>query len=84
MFSDIAAYWTNMFYPRDAGGDRNHSSVNDATLVANIKTMLQASSMADLQTQNLNLQKYTSAHMPYVPVITPVSYGARGPKSRAW
>ena len=31
VFSDIAAYWTNMFYPRDAGGGRNHSSINDAT-----------------------------------------------------
>ena len=80
VFSDIAAYWENMFYPRDAGGGRNHSSVNDATLVDNIKKMLQASSTDEIKKQNFELQKYTSTHMYYVPVITPVEYGARTPK----
>jgi peptide/nickel transport system substrate-binding protein len=79
VFSDIAAYWENMFFPRDAGGGRNHSSVNDATLVENIKKMLQATSTDDIKKQNLELQKYTSAHMYYVPVVTPVEYGARLP-----
>jgi len=80
VFSDIAAYWENMFFPRDAGGARNHSSVNDATLVDDIKTMLQSTSISDIKKQNLDLQKYTSAHMYYVPVVTPVEYGARTPK----
>ncbi len=80
VFSDIAAYWENMFFPRDAGGGRNHSSVNDATLVDNIKKMVQASSVDDIKKQNFELQKYTSAHMYYVPVVTPVEYGARTPK----
>ena len=80
VFSDIAAYWTNMFYPRDAGGGRNHSSVNDATLNDNIKKMLQASSVDEIKKQNFELQKYVSTHMYYVPVVTPVEYGARAPK----
>lgn len=80
VFSDIAAYWTNMFYPRDAGGDRNHSSVSDATLAANIKKMLQAQTLDEIHKQNLDLQKYTSDKMYYVPVVTPVEFGARVPK----
>jgi ABC-type transport system substrate-binding protein len=80
VFSDIAAYWTNMFYPRDAGGGRNHSSVGDATLAANIKKMLQAQSVDEIRKQNFELQKYTSDKMYYVPVVTPVEFGARSPK----
>ncbi len=80
VFSDIAAYWTNMFYPRDAGGGRNHSSVSDAELAANIKKMLQAQSVDDLHQQNFDLQKYTSQKMYYVPMVTPVEFAARQPK----
>ncbi|MDP9237520.1 MAG: ABC transporter substrate-binding protein [Chloroflexota bacterium] len=80
VFSDIAAYWQNMFYPRDAGGGRNHSSVNDPTLVANIKKMLSASSADEIHKQNFELQKYTSQKMYYVPVVTPVEFAARVPK----
>jgi peptide/nickel transport system substrate-binding protein len=80
VFSDIAAYWTNMFYPRDAGGGRNHSSVNDADLVANIKKMLQSATIDDLHKQNFDLQKYTSQKMYYVPMVTPTEFGARQPK----
>ncbi len=80
VFSDIAAYWTNMFYPRDAGGGRNHSSVNDAQLQANVKKMLQSQNVSELHKQNFELQKYTSTKMYYVPVITPVEFGARSPR----
>src|SRR5581483_5420931 len=80
VFSDIAAYWTNMFYPRDAGGGRNHSSVNDPTLVQNIQKMLQATDVEELRKQNFELQKYTSEKMYYVPVVTPVEFAARQPK----
>ncbi len=80
VFSDIAAYWTNMFYPRDAGGGRNHSSVNDPTLQANIKKMLQAQSTDEIHAQNFELQKYTSEKMYYVPMVTPVEFAARSPK----
>lgn len=80
VFSDSAAYWENMFFPRDAGGGRNHSSVNDATLVDNIKSMFEASSIDEIKKQNFELQKYVSTHMYYVPVVTPVDYGARAPK----
>ncbi|MBI5289615.1 MAG: ABC transporter substrate-binding protein [Chloroflexi bacterium] len=79
VFSDIAAYWTNMFYPRDAGGGRNHSSINDAELVANIKKMLQAQDLEEIRKQNFELQKYVSGKMYNVPVVTPVEYGARQP-----
>jgi peptide/nickel transport system substrate-binding protein len=80
VFSDIAAYWQNMFYPRDAGGGRNHSSVSDTTLNDNIKKMLQASSTDEIHKQNFELQKYTSQKMYYVPVVTPVEFAARSPK----
>lgn len=80
VFSDIAAYWTNMFYPRDQGGGRNHSSVNDPTLVQNIQKMLQATDIEELRKQNFELQKYTSEKMYYVPVVTPVEFAARQPK----
>lgn len=80
VFSDIAAYWTNMFYPRDAGGGRNHSSVSDAELQANIKKMLAAQTVEEIRKQNFELQKYTSQKMYYVPVVTPVEFAARTPK----
>lgn len=80
VFSDIAAYWTNMFYPRDAGGGRNHSNVNDATLQANIKKMLAAETLDEVHKQNFELQKYVSSKMYYVPVITPVEFAASAPK----
>ncbi len=80
VFSDIAAYWQNMFYPRDAGGGRNHSSVADAGLQAKIKTMLAAQTVDEIRKQNFELQKYTSEKMYYVPVVTPVEFAARVPK----
>ena len=80
VFSDIDAYWVNMFYPRDAGGGRNHSSVNDADLVSRIKTMLQSTDIEEIRTKNFELQKYTSEMMYYVPVVTPVEFGARSPR----
>ncbi len=80
VFSDIAAYWQNMFYPRDAGGGRNHSSVNDATLVDNIKKMVAAQTLDEIRQQNFELQKYTSEKMYYVPVVTPVEFAARSPQ----
>lgn len=80
VFSDIAAYYTNMFYPKDAGGGRNHSSISDPELVTNIKKMLAAESVDDLHKQNFDLQRYVSGKMYYVPVITPVEFAARQPR----
>ena len=77
VFSDIGAYWQNMFYPRDAGGGRNHSSVSDSTLQANIKKMLATQDVEELNKQNKDLQKYASSKMYYVPVVTPVEFAAR-------
>jgi ABC-type transport system substrate-binding protein len=77
VFSDVAAYWTNMFYPRDAGGGRNHSSVNDTTLVDRIRAMLQIQDLDELNAENFELQKYVSEKMYYVPVVTPVEFAAR-------
>lgn len=76
VFSDIGAYWGNMFRPRDAGGARNHSSVNDAELVEKINAMLALTDIDELRAENLELQKYTSDKMYYVPVVTPVEYSA--------
>ncbi len=80
VFSDIAAYWQNMFYSADNGGGRNHSSVSDPELQAKIKTMLAAQSVDEIRKQNFELQKYTSDKMYYVPVVTPVEYTASSPK----
>lgn len=80
VFSDIAAYWQNMFYTKEAGGGRNHSSINDPELQANIKKMLQAQDLDELHKQNFELQKYTSQKMYNVPVVTPVEFAARQPK----
>lgn len=79
VFSDVAAYWTNMFYPRDAGGGRNHSSVNDAELVNRIESMLAIQDIEELQNENKDLQKYVSDKMYYVPVVSPYQFGARQP-----
>ncbi len=79
VFSDIGAYWSNMYFPRDAGGGRNHSSVGDATLVENIKKMLSQTDIDEIKKQNFELQKYTSDRMYYVPVVTPVEFAARQP-----
>ena len=80
VFSDIAAYWQNMFYPADAGGGRNHSSVSDPALQAKIKTMLAAQSVDEIHKKNFELQKYTSEKMYYVPVVTPVEFAASSSK----
>ena len=80
VFSDIAAYWQNMFYTKEQGGGRNHSSINDPELQANIKKMLQAQDIDELRKQNFELQKYASQKMYNVPVITPVEFAARQPK----
>ena len=77
VFSDVAAYWTNMFYPRDAGGGRNHSSVADATLNDRIKAMLQLQDLDEIRNESFELQKYVSDQMYYVPVVTPVEFAAR-------
>jgi ABC-type transport system substrate-binding protein len=79
VFSDIAAYWTNMFYPNDSGGGRNHSHINDAALQANIKKMIAASTIEEVHAQNFELQKYVSQKMYYVPMVTPVEFAARQP-----
>ena len=60
-----------------AGGGRNHSSVGDATLVDRIKSMLALQDLDELRQENFELQKYCSEKMYYVPVVTPVEFGAR-------
>jgi peptide/nickel transport system substrate-binding protein len=80
VFSDIAAYWQNMFNTPDNGGGRNHSSVNDTDLQAKIKTMLAAPTLDEIHKQNFALQQYTSDNMYYVPVVTPIEFSARAAK----
>ena len=82
VFSDIGAYWGNMFRPRDAGGARNHSSVNDAELVTMIDDMLALTDIEEIRQKNFELQKYTSDKMYYVPVVTPTEYGADAPRMK--
>ena len=80
VFSDIGAYWQNMFYPRDAGGARNHSSVSDTVLVDRIKKMLALTDTEEIRQENFELQKYVSEEMYYVPVVTPIEFAARQPR----
>jgi ABC-type transport system substrate-binding protein len=77
VFSDAGSYWTAMFYDRAAGGIRNHSSVADEDLRTRIKDMLELQDVDEIRQANLDLQKYTSEKMYYVPLITPVEYTAR-------
>jgi peptide/nickel transport system substrate-binding protein len=80
VFSDVGSYWTAMFYDRAAGGIRNHSSVADEDLRGRIKSMLELQDIDEIREANLELQKYTSEKMYYVPLITPVEYAARQPR----
>jgi ABC-type transport system substrate-binding protein len=80
VFTDIGLYWANMFYPRDAGGGRNHSSVNDAELNQQIKDMLALQDLDEIREKNFELQRYVSEKMYYVPVVTPVEFAARTPR----
>jgi peptide/nickel transport system substrate-binding protein len=80
VFTDIGLYWANMFYPRDAGGGRNHSSVNDAELNQQIKDMLALQDIDEIREKNFELQRYVSEKMYYVPVVTPVEFAARTPR----
>jgi peptide/nickel transport system substrate-binding protein len=77
VFSDIGLYYANMFYPRDQGGGRNHSSVNDADLVTRIQNMLQLQDIDEIREANFDLQRYLSDKMYYVPMVTPVEFAAR-------
>lgn len=80
VFSDMGSYWTAMFYDRESGGIRNHSSVADETLRSRIKSMLELQDIDEIRDANIELQKYTSEKMYYVPLITPVEYTARQPR----
>jgi oligopeptide transport system substrate-binding protein len=80
VFSDVGSYWTAMFYDRATGGIRNHSQVADETLRADIKSMLELQDIDEIRQAGLDLQKYTSEKMYYVPLITPVEYTARQPR----
>ncbi len=80
VFSDAGSYWAGMFYDRAAGGIRNHSSVADEDLRGKIKSMLELQDVDEIREANLDLQKYTSEKMYYVPLINPVEYTARQPR----
>jgi peptide/nickel transport system substrate-binding protein len=80
VFSDVGSYWTAMFYDRATGGIRNHSQVNDQTLRDRIASMLQLQDIEEIRDAGIELQKYTSEQMYYVPLITPVEYAARQPR----
>lgn len=80
VFSDIGAYYTNMFFPRDSGGGRNHSSVDDPELVSRIQDMLRLQDVEELRQANFELQRYLAEQMYYVPVVTPVEFAARSPQ----
>jgi len=80
VFSDVGLYFTNMFYPRDAGGGRNHSAVNDQTLVDMIQRLTEEQDLDAIRQQSFEIQQYVSDKMYYVPLITPVEFTGR----QAW
>lgn len=80
VFTDVGMYLANMFRPKDAGGGRNHSSVNDPELVQMIDDMLKETDPEALQEKNFEIQRYVSDQMYYVPIVTPYEAGAR----QAW
>ncbi len=79
VFTDVGMYLANMFKPRDAGGGRNHSEVDDPELVSMIDAMLQETDVEALQEKNFDIQRYVSDKMYYIPVVTPREAGARQP-----
>ncbi len=80
VFTDVGMYLANMFRPKDAGGGRNHSSVNDPELVQMIEDMLKETDPEALREKNFEIQRYVSDQMYYVPIVTPREAGAR----QAW
>jgi ABC-type transport system substrate-binding protein len=79
VFTDVGMYLANMFKPRDAGGGRNHSQVNDAELVTMIDDMLAQTESEALQQSNFDIQRYVSDKMYYVPGVTPKEATASQP-----
>jgi len=79
VFTDVGMYLANMFKPRDQGGGRNHSEVNDPELVSMIDDMLQQTDLEALREKNLAIQRYASEKMYYIPLVTPNEAGARQP-----
>lgn len=79
VFTDVGMYLANMFRPKDAGGGRNHSSVNDPDLVAMIDDMLAQTDPEVLREKNFEIQRYVSDQMYYVPIVTPYEAAARQP-----
>ena len=78
-FSDVAAYLTNMFYPRDAGGGRNHSAVDDPELVGMIERLTEEQDPEAVRERSFEIQRYVSDRMYYVPMVTPVEFGGVQP-----
>lgn len=79
VYTDVGMYLANMFRPRDAGGGRNHSQVNDPELVSMIDDMLQETDLETLREKNFDIQRHVSDKMYYVPAVTPRNAGARHP-----
>ena len=79
VYTDVGMYLANMFKPRDAGGGRNHSEVNDSTLVSMVGDMLKETDTEALREKNFDIQRYVSGKMYYVPGVTPRNAGASHP-----
>jgi peptide/nickel transport system substrate-binding protein len=79
VFTDVGMYLANMFRPKDQGGGRNHSSVDDPELVSMIEDMLRETDLDVLNEKNYEIQRYVSDMMYYIPVVTPNEAGARQP-----
>ncbi|HEY8491571.1 MAG TPA: ABC transporter substrate-binding protein, partial [Dehalococcoidia bacterium] len=78
-YSDVAQYVTNMYLPRDQGGGRNHSNIQDPTLVSMVRDLIQELDAEEFQKKLFEIQRYVSDKMYVVPVIAPWEYTARQP-----
>jgi peptide/nickel transport system substrate-binding protein len=78
-YSDVAQYMTNMYLPRNQGGGRNHSNIQDEALVSMVRNLIQEQDSEEFQKKLFDIERYVSDKMYIVPVITPWEYTARQP-----
>jgi ABC-type transport system substrate-binding protein len=79
VFTDALAYLSNSFLPFGEGGGRNMSKVRDEQLIADLEEAAREPDAEVLRQKLLDVQRYISDKMYYVPGINAIDYGVSHP-----
>lgn len=74
VFTDALSYLSNSFLPFGEGGGRNMSKVRDEQLIADLEEANREPDVEELRKKLLDVQRYISDKMYYVPGINAIDY----------